>query len=113
MLLFTRLETDFHKTLKFFRRTRHTGAGIGDVHLCDFASGALSVICDVEGHKVLIRRSCALVLNGEVREIKGGVGQSETKREERLRAVVFITAIAGENPFLIYDPLGAGFGIVV
>src|SRR5213080_1756027 len=111
MLLFTRLETDFHKTLKFFRRTRHTGAGIGDVHLCDFASGAISVICDVEGDKVLIRRSCALVLNGEVREIERRVGQPETKRVERLRAAVLIAAIARENPFLVYDALGARFGI--
>src|SRR5258708_6220480 len=114
MLCFTRLKTNFHKLFQFFWWTRNAGTSIGDVNLCDFGPSALSAICDVKGDEV-IEIPCGSVRfpDCKIRKTKRRVRQSETEREEWFRTVAFITAISNENPFLVGNPLGAAFRVII
>src|SRR6266404_3508069 len=109
-LRFSRSQTHFRQALQFLCRPRHAGVCSADINLGDLSAFSGARVLHVE------RNFIAATLkrfNREIAVLESGVRESEPKRKQRLRVVLFVASITDEHTLLVSDAVRAGGWIII
>src|SRR5690348_13704641 len=91
----------FGERFEFFFWPLQTSLHVSDVHLYDFFARPLPGVGNINRHLYGLVRANLLGIQCERTIVKGGIGETEAKGEQRRNFSLVVVAVANEQTFAV------------